>query len=280
MATSTKSRLTGERPAAGGDAGFAAGAARGGLSRRAGPHRRRGASSTWAAGRVSSRRRFLRPGRDVVGVDYSSDAVATAAAPLRPRRPPGGPDGRRPPGHLWTAASTRRARPHLIEHFTEPEAHVAELARVVRDDGLVCVLTPNKPADFENPFHLHLFDRDRAARDARAPLRRGLARRGRRRRPREGGLRGPPRPGGQAAPARRVRPAPPHALRRGTCGRTRRLLPLAYKLVARSDTGGVTGITADDWFVTDDPDDTTLVLFAVARRPLPGRPPARCWRSA
>ena len=33
-----------------------------------------------------------------------------------------------------------------------------------------------------------------------------------------------------------------------------RLLPLAYKLVARDDTGGATGITADDWFVTDEPD--------------------------
>ena len=49
-----------------------------------------------------------------------------------------------------------------------------------------------------------------------------------------------------------------------------RLLPLAYKLVARDDTGGATGITADDWFVTDEPDDTTLVLFAVARAPRPG----------
>jgi hypothetical protein len=46
------------------------------------------------------------------------------------------------------------------------------------------------------------------------------------------------------------------------------MLPLAYKLVARNDTGGVTGITADDWFVTEDLDDTTLVLLAVARKPL------------
>ncbi len=45
------------------------------------------------------------------------------------------------------------------------------------------------------------------------------------------------------------------------------LLPLAYRLVAQDDSGGSTGITADDWFVSDDPDDTTLVLFAVARRP-------------
>jgi SAM-dependent methyltransferase len=37
---------------------------------------------------------------------------------------------------------------------------VAELARVVKEDGVVCILTPNEPADFENPFHLHLFGRD------------------------------------------------------------------------------------------------------------------------
>ena len=46
-----------------------------------------------------------------------------------------------------------------------------------------------------------------------------------------------------------------------------RLLPLAYKLIARDDSGGTTGITADDWFVTEELDDTTLVLFAVVRAP-------------
>ena len=34
------------------------------------------------------------------------------------------------------------------------------MARVLKDDGVGCVLTPNKPADFENPFHLHLFERE------------------------------------------------------------------------------------------------------------------------
>jgi hypothetical protein len=46
-----------------------------------------------------------------------------------------------------------------------------------------------------------------------------------------------------------------------------RLLPFAYKVVARQDSGGATGITADDWFVTHEVDETTLVLFAVARAP-------------
>ena len=137
---------------------------------------------------------------------------------------------------------------------------------MLRDDGLACVLTPNRPADFENPFHLHLFDR--AA--LRAMLERHF---------------GDVWLGGvDAAPhvkadieARRVKA---NRLLRLDAFDLRhrlphewyvwaytRLLPLAYKLVAREDTGGVTGITADDWFVTDDPDDTTLVLFAIARAP-------------
>ena len=47
---------------------------------------------------------------------------------------------------------------HLIEHFDDPEGHVRELARVLADDGTVFFLTPNAPADFENPFHVHLFE--------------------------------------------------------------------------------------------------------------------------
>jgi hypothetical protein len=37
--------------------------------------------------------------------------------------------------------------------------------------------------------------------------------------------------------------------------------------MASADAGGTKGITVDDWFVTDDIDDTTLVLFAVCSRP-------------
>ena len=59
-----------------------------------------------------------------------------------------------------TASFDGACSSHLIEHFTDPEPHVAEMARVLKDDGVGCVLTPNKPADFENPFHLHLFERD------------------------------------------------------------------------------------------------------------------------
>ena len=49
---------------------------------------------------------------------------------------------------------------HLIEHFHEPERHVAEVSRVLADHGVAFFITPNAPADFENPYHVHLFEPD------------------------------------------------------------------------------------------------------------------------
>jgi hypothetical protein len=46
-----------------------------------------------------------------------------------------------------------------------------------------------------------------------------------------------------------------------------RALPIAYRFMAKSDSGGDTGITDDDFFVTEDVDETTLVLLAVAGAP-------------
>jgi SAM-dependent methyltransferase len=216
--------------------------------------------------------RFLAPGRSVVGADYSGEAVATASDRF-------GAEGLR-------VAQTDACRlgfadgsfdavcsSHLIEHFTDPEPHVAELARVVAGDGAVFVLTPNEPADFENPFHLHLFGRD----ELRAMLGRHF----------EdvwlGGVDAAPHVKADFADRRAkaakllrfdvfdVRHRIPHSWYVWTYTR---LLPLAYKLVARDDSGGTTGITADDWFVTEDLDDTTLVLFAVARTPRRAESPA------
>ena len=101
--------------------------------------------------------RFLAPGRRVVGADYSAEAVELARARY-------GGDGLEAAqmnalalgfaegSFDWACSS------HLIEHFDQPEGHVAELARVMKDDGTVFFLTPNAPADFENPFHIHLFE--------------------------------------------------------------------------------------------------------------------------
>ena len=265
MPTSTKSRLTGERPQQGvtpdsllalHEAGY----------RAVLEHIGGGRILDVGCGQGFESARFLAPDREVVGADYSADATGAASARYRS-------EGLRVAqmdalglGFL-TGSFDGACSSHLIEHFMDPEPHVAELARVVRDDGVVCVLTPNKPADFENPFHLHLFDRH----ELRAMLERHF---------------GDVWLGGVDAAehvkadfaARRIKAAKllkldvldlrhrmPHAW---YVWAYTRLLPLAYKLVARDDAGGATGITADDWFVTDHLDDTTLVLFAVVRKPL------------
>jgi SAM-dependent methyltransferase len=264
VVTSTKSRLTGERPQEGvtpdsllalHEAGYRA------VLDRIGP----GRILDVGCGQGFESARFLSADRDVVGVDYSSEAAATATARY-------GPEGLRVAQMdalglgLLPASFDGACSSHLIEHFTDPEPHVAELARVLKDDGIACVLTPNEPADFENPFHLHLFERE----EFRSLLERYF---------------GDVWLGGvDAAPhvkadisARRVRANKllrldvldlrhrvPHSW---YVWAYTRLLPMAYKLVAREDTGGATGITADDWFVTEELDDTTLVLFAVVRAP-------------
>jgi hypothetical protein len=35
---------------------------------------------------------------------------------------------------------------------------VAEVSRVLADHGVAFFITPNAPADFENPYHVHLFE--------------------------------------------------------------------------------------------------------------------------
>jgi SAM-dependent methyltransferase len=145
VATSTKSRLTGERPQQGvtpdsllalHEAGY-----RAVLERMGG-----GRILDVGCGQGFESARFLDPSRQVVGADYSSDAVVTAAGRY-------GPEGLRVAqmdalGLGFLSASFDGAcSSHLIEHFTDPEPHVAELARVLKDDGVLYVLTPNKPAD-------------------------------------------------------------------------------------------------------------------------------------
>jgi SAM-dependent methyltransferase len=202
------------------------------------------------------------PDRVVVGVDYSAEATTTATARF------GLPAATMDALTLGLAGGSFDAvcSSHLIEHFTEPAGHVAEIARVLADDGAAYFLTPNEPADFENPFHVHLFDRRElvdllgryfddvwlGAVDAVPHVKADFASR--------------------RAKAEKLLRLDVFDLRHRVprswyVTAYTRLLPLAYRLVAREDTGGATGITADDWFVTDDVDDTTLVLFAIARRP-------------
>lgn len=155
---------------------------------------------------------------------------------------------------------------HLIEHFERPALHAAELARVLRDGGTAMILTPNRPADFENPYHLHLYDRGEFEDTLRGTFEEVWV----------GGLDGSERVKADFA-ARRHRAE--KVLRLDVFNLRRRIphkwyttiysaaLPVVYRLMASGDSGGATGITAEDFHVTEDLDDTTLVLFAVCRSP-------------
>ena len=209
--------------------------------------------------------RFLSPDRGGVGVDYSADAVSAAAGRwgrecLHVAQMNALSLGLADGSFTWACSS------HLIEHFDDPEGHVRELSRVLADDGTVFFLTPNAPADFENPFHIHLFEppelTDLLTRHFHDVTVQGMD-------------------------------AVPHVKADFTTRRTKadkvlrldvldlrhriprswyvgiytRVLPLAYKVIARGDSGGMTGITADDFFITDQLDRTTMVLFATASKP-------------
>ena len=209
--------------------------------------------------------RFLSPDRRVVGADYSAEAVQLARAAY-------GGDGLEV-GQMnalalafaegsfdWACSS------HLIEHFDEPEGHVAELARVLKDDGTAFFLTPNAPADFENPFHIHLFEPP----ELRALLHRHFH---------DVTVQGLDAVPHVKADFTARREKAQKVLRLDVLDLRHRIprswyvaiytraLPIAYRLIARGDSGGTTGITADDFFVTDDLDPTTMVLFATASRP-------------
>jgi SAM-dependent methyltransferase len=107
------------------------------------------------------------PGRDVMGIDYHAETAVlagkiygpggTRGTDIRFAAMDGAALGFRTGSFDWVCSS------HIIEHFTGPEQHVADLARVSKDDGTTFVITPNRPADFENPFHVYLFEADELA---------------------------------------------------------------------------------------------------------------------
>ena len=153
---------------------------------------------------------LIGPGRSVVGVDYSADAVGHAA---KIHTGSGLSVAQTDALRLCIASGTFDyvCSSHLIEHFERPEGHVSEMARVLKPGGKALILTPNAPADFENPFHIHLFDADELRSVLSAYFSDVWV----------GGLdateavkedfRAPPRARGEGARPRRVRPAPPDA---------------------------------------------------------------------
>jgi len=209
-------------------------------------------------------------GRMVVGVDYSAETAALA----RKEWGPGGPrgtdarfaamDGARlgvAPASFDSVCSS-----HIIEHFVMPEQHVAELARVCTDDGVAYVITPNAPADFENPFHVYLFEPDALVSlldlffddvevfglEADAELRADFAAR---------------RAQGEKLLALDVLGLRHRLPRRWYVWGYERALPVVYRWLGKETSGIGSGLDESHLSLTRHIEPTTPVLMAVARRP-------------
>ena len=210
-------------------------------------------------------RRLAGSGRLVVGADYSAETMRAAAAAHA------GTDGLRFCVLDGSALAVRDSSvdwivsSHIVEHFTNPVVHVAELARALRPDGTAFVITPNAPADFENPFHVYPLERSHLVSllalffeevtclglEGDDALHADFAAR---------------RAGGERLlrlDAFRLRQRVPRA---AYVWAYERVLPLAYRLLG--DRNGIgSGLTESDFFVTEHVDERTPGLFAIARRP-------------
>jgi len=208
---------------------------------------------------------FAAENRELVGVDYDP---ATAASAVRTH-------GRAGMSAVCSDGSLLGLRTstfdyvcssHLIEHFVEPEYHVTEVARVLAEDGRAFFLTPNAPADFENPYHVYLFEPE----DLRQMLERHFEH------VEVHGLDATPLVkddfATRRAMAEKMLKLDPlgirHKLPRSAfvwlhaTGRR-----LAYRFTNTDQVGGQSGITESEFFLTDEIDPSTLVLFAVCERP-------------
>jgi SAM-dependent methyltransferase len=212
--------------------------------------------------------RLADAGRVVVGVDYDAATAVDAGRELG-RSDDGrtlrfaAMDGSRV--GLRTGAVDFACSSHIIEHFVNPERHVAEIARVLAPDGTAFFLTPNAPADFENPFHVYLFEREQLRsllglffEDVEVH-----------------GLEGSPELKADFAARRasgeRLLKLDVFQLRRRLprswyVGAYTRVLPVVYKFLG-SNAGVGSGLDDSHFFLTDDVNATTPVLFAVARGP-------------
>lgn len=208
---------------------------------------------------------FLAGERDVFGVDYDPETAALAVKQwgeegLRAACMDGARLG------LRTGAFDYVCSSHLIEHFVDPSGHVGEISRVLADDGTAFFITPNEPADFENPYHVFLFVPEtlremlgRYFHDVEVL-----------------GLDGSPTVKADFESRRKMA----NRLLKLDVLDLRHKLPrswfvalhagarrVAYKVMGEKWAGGNTGITDDEFFTTPTIDRTTLVLLAIARSP-------------
>lgn len=211
---------------------------------------------------------FTGPDRMVVGVDYDPETAASAvrnhrSSGLLAECADGSMLGFRSDSFDNVCSS------HLIEHFAEPQHHVREVARVTAAEGTAFFLTPNEPADFENPYHIHLF----TAASLRSMLEDHFAE------VEVLGLFGNEVVladfAKRRAMAERMLKLDPFGLRHRLPRRAFVWLHatgrrVAYRFTNTDQTGGASGITDADLFTgpEDQITDSTLVLFAVCRKPL------------
>lgn len=209
---------------------------------------------------------FIGDDRSVVGIDYDADTAALAVAQH-------GDAGLRTvcaDGSILALRSDafdNVCSSHIIEHFTEPEFHVSEVARVLAPGGRAFFITPNKPADFENPYHVYLFDPE----DLRSMLGRHF------RSVEVLGLDATPIVKAdfekRRAMADKLLKVDPLGLRHKlpreayvwlhATGRR-----VAYRFTNTEQVGGQSGITDAEFFLTDRIDESTLVLFAICADPI------------
>jgi SAM-dependent methyltransferase len=210
--------------------------------------------------------------RLVVGVDYSAPTAVEAAAEWGPGGPRGktvrfaAMDGARL--GLRDGVVDHACSSHIIEHFTNPTLHVAELARVLAADGTAYVITPNAPADFENPFHVYLFEPDHLRSmlklffsdvsvlglEGDDDLHADFAQR---------------RASGERLLKLDVLKLRHRLPRRMYVWAYEHLLPLVYRVLGSKATGIGSGLDASHFFVSETIDAKTPVLFAIARGPRP-----------
>ena len=217
--------------------------------------------------------RLTAPDRLVVGADYSSETVRLAASTYDSASTPGGLDFFASDGAvlgLRDRSVDFAVSSHIIEHFVNPALHVIELARILRADGTAFVITPNAPADFENPFHVYLFEPEHLVSllalffddvtcygiDGDEVLKADFANR-------------------RASGERLLKLDPMnlrHKMPRGAyVWAYEHVLPITYRVLGSSSSGIGSGIDDTHFFLREEVRSDTPVLFAVARKPRIGR---------
>jgi SAM-dependent methyltransferase len=209
--------------------------------------------------------RLAAPERFVIGVDYDPQTAVDANRTYGPVGLHfGAMDGARigVRDHSIDAVCSS----HIIEHFVAPEEHVAELARVTTHAGTAFIITPNRPADFENPFHVSLFEAAELASLLRLFFADVTVH----------GLEGSPELHADFAQRRasgeRLLRLDPFDLRHRVprswyVWSYERVLPVVYRMLGSERTGVGSGLDDSHFFLTDEVTATTPGLFAIARSP-------------